>query len=115
MLTKKCMFLSPSFSVKINNNRFLFQRQSHLTLYYEDPTAELIAAKHFILCSAGLFDDPRSIKPHFSSSQCFVDVSSTIINFGLQSFETGLPQSLLNPATFALVGVLGALSNFPQT
>jgi hypothetical protein len=101
-----------------------------------------MTTKHFVLCSWELFAGPKNLKSHFSAVQCFLELSeltltlpqdtgisaanldneSTIDNPEARHLDnqlsglitTGLPLTL-PPHQFALIGILGPLSNFPQT
>jgi hypothetical protein len=79
------------------NRSFLFQRQSHVILQYEQ------SIKHFILCPSGLFGGARdnNLKIHSAASHCFVDIQS-------------LPETL-GPQHFAIIGILGPSISYTST
>jgi hypothetical protein len=76
---------------------FLFQRQSHVILQYEQ------GIKHFILCPSGLLvgAGDNNLKIHSAASQCFVDIQSLPDTLGSQSFT--------------IIGVLGTSINYTKT
>ena len=91
-------------------------------VWFEDPGAdgETFVTRHFVLSSYEVFgEDPTGGKPHFSAVQCFVDTS--IQSTDVDNHHQGPPSSAfclpltLPPDAFHLIGVLGVLSNFPQT
>src|SRR5579859_1481678 len=101
--------------------RFLFRRSAHVVISFNDPKqpGATLVHKHFILCSYQLFlDHPRTptngtVKPHFSAIQCFLDIPTNQSTPPTAQLG-GLP-STIPPEEFALIGILGELSNFPHT